>query len=87
MSELRLAVAALTEKVYVGRLTKDGTCFRDGKQDITDDFLKAVIDRFEGGGEITSSAGERWIVAIRKVKSASKPEAHETACEPPNAKS
>lgn len=68
MSDLRLAVAALTQNVYVGRLTKDGQNFRDGKQDITNDFLKAVIDRFEGGGEITSSTGEKWLVAVRKVK-------------------
>ncbi len=80
-SKLRLAVAALTENVYVGRVNKAGDSFLDGKQDVTNDFLKAVIDRFEGGGEITSSAGERWIVAIRKVKSASKPEAHETGAD------
>lgn len=78
-NELRLAVAALTEKVYVGRLTEDGTCFRDGKQDITNDFLKAVIDRFEDGGEITSSTGETWVIAVRKIKSASKQKSnHET---------
>lgn len=70
MSELRLAVAALTEKVYVGRLTKDGQSFRDGKQDITNDFLKAVIDRFEHGGEIISSSGEKWVIAVRKVAEA-----------------
>jgi hypothetical protein len=70
MSNLRLAVAALTEKVYVGRLTKDGTCFRDDKQDITSDFLKAVIDKFSGGGEITSSDGSKYVIAVRKVRAA-----------------
>lgn len=38
---LRLAVAALTQKAYVGRVSKDGTRFLDGKQDVTNDFLKA----------------------------------------------
>jgi len=66
---LRLAVAALTDNVYVGRLTKDGTCFLDSKQDITSDFLKAVIDRFEGipDAEIRSSDGTLWKISITKV--------------------
>ncbi len=67
MRDLRLAVAALTARVYVGRLTKDGKCFRDGKQDITSDFLKAVIDRFSNGGTITSSSGETYEVTVRPV--------------------
>jgi hypothetical protein len=65
---LRLAVAALTQNVYVGLLTKDGKCFTDSKQDITSDFLRAVIDRFSGDANtIRSSTGELWKISVRKV--------------------
>jgi hypothetical protein len=62
---LRLAVAALTQQVYIGRVNKAGDSFLDGKQDVTSDFLKAVIDRF-GVGETTirSSSGKTYIVKV-----------------------
>jgi len=70
VANLRLAVAALTQNVYVGRVNKAGTLFLDGKQDITSDFLKAVIDRFSGGADtIRSSDGEIYKVTVELVKS------------------
>lgn len=69
MKPLRLAVAMLTQKIYVGRVTKDGLCFTDGKQDITNDFLKAVIDRFGDGAthSIRVSDGTDYTVTVTKV--------------------
>lgn len=66
-SKLRLAVAALTENVYVGRVNKAGDTFLDGKQDVTNDFLKAVIDRFGGKqSTIRSSDGDLWELVMKK---------------------
>jgi hypothetical protein len=48
---LRLAVSAFSQRAYVGRVNKAGDCFLDGKQDVTSDFFKAVIDYF-GGHEV-----------------------------------
>jgi hypothetical protein len=68
MSKLRLAVAALTQSVYVGRVNKAGNCFLDGKQDVTNDFLKAVIDRFAENEEtIRCSDGIQYKVIVTRV--------------------
>jgi hypothetical protein len=65
---LRLAVAALTKNVYVGRVSKDGRTFTDGKQDVTSDFLKAVVDRFEGVEHtIRVDDGTSYTVMVTKV--------------------
>lgn len=48
---LRLAMSAFGQRAYVGRLNKAGDHFLDGKQDVTSDFFKAVIDYF-GGHEV-----------------------------------
>lgn len=64
---LRLALG-LTNHVYIGRLTKDGMCFRDGKQDVTTDFYKAVVDRFCDGEEehtIRCSDGREWLIKVQ----------------------
>ena len=69
MAKLRLAVGALSQNVYVGRVNKVGDSFLDGKQDVTSDFLKAVIDRFTNGDDtIRCSDGTIWKVSIRKAK-------------------
>lgn len=65
---LRLAVAALTKNVYVGRISKDGRTFMDGKQDVTSDFLKAVVDRFLGVSHtIRVSDGKEYTVFVQEV--------------------
>lgn len=66
----RLAVAALSQKAYVGRVSKDGTRFLDGKQDVTNDFLKAVVDRFLGSETtITVSDGKAYKVVVTEIQS------------------
>jgi hypothetical protein len=65
---LRLAVSAFGQRAYVGRVNKAGNCFLDGKQDVTSDFFKAVIDCF-GGYEvvITGDSGRKWKVRCELV--------------------
>lgn len=42
---IRLGLSPLSERVYAGRVQKDGKVWRAGQQwDVTTDFLKAVID-------------------------------------------
>lgn len=65
---LRLAVAALTGNVYAGRVSKDGRTLTDGKQDVTSDFLKAVVDRFEGVEHIIRvSNGKQYKVMVTEI--------------------
>jgi hypothetical protein len=67
---LRLAVGALTDHIYVGYINKAGNSFLDGKQDVSSDFYKTVIDRFIWRGKpytIQSSSGESYEVTVRRV--------------------
>lgn len=43
---LHLGVGPLTGRVYVGKLLKDGLTWAAGKQDVTADFLAAVVEKF-----------------------------------------
>jgi hypothetical protein len=65
---LRLAVAALTRNVYIGRIDKSGLNFLDrGKQDVTSDFLRAVIDRFEGPPSCIANSKGVFRVTVEKI--------------------
>lgn len=60
---LRLAISALGKRAYVGRTNKAGNAFLDGKQDVTSDFFKAVIDYFgEYEVVIEGDSGRQWRV-------------------------
>jgi hypothetical protein len=66
---LRLAISGLGRRAYVGRVNKAGNCFLDGKQDVTSDFFKAVIDYFDGHEqEIVGTSGRKWLVRCVEVK-------------------
>jgi hypothetical protein len=69
LSKLRLAISALTKTAFVGRVNKTGDCFLDGKQDVSSDFFKAVIDYF-GGCEavIKEASGDRWKIRCVKMR-------------------
>jgi hypothetical protein len=73
-TKLRLAVSALARRVYVGRVNKSGDAFLDGKQDVTSDFFKAVIDYFEEGKEIVASDGAKWKVSCVPIPSSTSSE-------------
>jgi hypothetical protein len=67
-AELRLGISALGRRAYVGRLNKAKTCFLDGKQDVTSDFFKAVIDYFDGHEVvIEGDSGRRWTVRCQLI--------------------
>lgn len=51
-SRLRVGMAALSKRIYVGRILKDGVTWRDGKQDVTSDVLKSFVDFVTPGFEI-----------------------------------
>lgn len=67
MKNLRLGLGGITDNVYVGRVNKAGTEWLD-KQDITNDFLACVIDKFvDNETTITSSTGEKFSVVVAKM--------------------
>lgn len=53
---IRVATAVLSERIYAGRLTKDGSCFKEPRYDVTSDVLVAIRDKVGIGNEIEVSA-------------------------------
>lgn len=56
-SRLVVGIAALSNRIFVGRLCKDGRTWKEGKQDVTSDILKAIIQYVEPGHEIDVNVG------------------------------
>lgn len=50
---IRVATAALSGRIFAGRLTKDGTGFKEPRYDVTSDVLVAVKDKIGIGHEVT----------------------------------
>jgi hypothetical protein len=56
-------------RVYAGRLNKKGDAFLDGKQDVTSDVLKAVIDKIKPGNieTVTVDGVPVFEIEVRRV--------------------
>ena len=50
---IRVATAVLSERIFAGRLTKDGTGFKEPRYDVTSDVLKSVKDKIGIGNQVT----------------------------------
>lgn len=49
---IRVATAALSNRIFAGRPTKDGMGFKEPRYDVTGDVLRAVRDMIGVGNEI-----------------------------------
>ncbi len=69
MAKITIACAALSGRIYAGRVNKAGTAFLDGKQDVTSDVLKAVIDKVKPGHveTVTVDGAPRYEIEVREV--------------------
>jgi len=65
----RIATAALTGRIYMGRTNKEGNAFTGQKKDVTSDVLKAVIDKaaFHGGSFEVEGGSEKWLVTVARA--------------------
>lgn len=68
LDNIRLAKSALNDTIYIGVLNKNGDTWID-KKDITDDFLRAVIARWNGFEEtITSTIDKKeYKISIKET--------------------
>ena len=67
LDKVRLSMSALTEEIFVGTLSNDGKSFKH-KKNITNDFIKALID-WGGGYRRTITAGDKkWEVTVKELK-------------------
>lgn len=81
MSKLRIATAAMSGRIYAGRVNKDGTSFLDGKVDVTSDVLRAVIDKVTPGHVISVEVDgvPKYEIEVRELPASEKVGAGETA--------
>ncbi|MBD1602276.1 DUF7446 family protein [Pseudomonas typographi] len=66
---IRLGVTALNGRIIAGFENATGTQITEGsRQDVTSDFMKALIDKAEhhGGTFEIAGAGEKWDVIVKK---------------------
>ncbi|MFW6026185.1 MAG: DUF7446 family protein [Candidatus Woesearchaeota archaeon] len=76
LEDIRLAKSALTDNIYIGKIKDNNYEWKGEKKDVTNDFIKAVIDRFEGYREVIESQNNDKYYMI-EVKEISKKEANE----------
>lgn len=70
-SPIRLAVTALTGLVVAGKAKASGSGFLlSSVQDVTSDFMKAVVEKAEhhGGSFIIRGDSKRWKVTVVAVE-------------------
>ena len=69
MKNLRIATAALSGRIFAGRVNKAGDIFLDGKIDVTSDVLKAVIDKVTPGyiATVEVDGKPKYEIEVREV--------------------
>lgn len=74
-SPIRVATAVLSERIFAGRLTKDGSGFKEPRYDVTSDVLKAIHDKVGMGNEVgvVVNGVEQFRIAILPPQSADTP--------------
>ncbi len=67
---IRVAAAAISGRIFAGRISKDGRNFIGKKIDVASDVWKAVVDVIEPGHEMTITADgkPRYAISVREIK-------------------
>lgn len=71
LDDIRIAHSALTDKVYAGVIVSEKNkkqILWKKKCDVTNDFIHAVINRWENQTEKISSGENEWEITVKKVK-------------------
>lgn len=67
LNEIRIGHASLSDKIYAGVLSKDKRTWLH-KIDVTNDFISAVLGRWNGKREILEDEnGRKFEIAIREL--------------------
>ena len=69
MSKIRIATSALTKRVYLGKVSKDGLDFIGNPTDVTSDVIKAIIDKVGvGGTDVVHVDGKpKYEISVKEV--------------------
>lgn len=70
-SRLVVGLAALSERIFVGRLCKDGKTWREGKQDVTSDVLNSVVKLVQPGYALYVKVNgvPKYRIIVEEIKS------------------
>ena len=69
IKDIHITKSAIGDKIYVCTISKKNPCLMLQKEDRTNEFLRAVIDRWEGYEEtISNDKGEKFKISCKKVK-------------------
>ena len=82
-SRLVVGLAALSERIFVGRLCKDGRTWREGKQDVTSDVLDSVVKLVQPGYalEVKVNGVPKYRISVEEIKSSENVDVHPRADE------
>lgn len=67
LEKVTLGHSELTDKVFAGITNKKGDRWLQ-KVDVTNQFIHAVISRWENQKEVIESGKDRWEITVRKIK-------------------
>jgi hypothetical protein len=67
MKGFRLAKSSITDNVYIGKVKANGIEWQGEKTDVTNDFIKAVIERWNGYSERISDGKKTYEVTVREI--------------------
>lgn len=69
MGNLRVAMAALSHRIYAGYPSKDGMSFRGPRHDVTSDVLKAISEYVGIDQEktVTVDGVPQFVIAVRSM--------------------
>lgn len=68
LGKLRLGLTALGERICIGTPNKDNISFKES-HDVTNDFIKAVIDWGAGySRKISCTDGTQYKITVEKIK-------------------
>jgi len=66
VSARRMGLSPLSGKVFIGRINQAGNAFAGAKTDVTNDFLRLVIEKaeFHGGTFEIEGGDKKWTVTV-----------------------
>lgn len=67
LDNIRLGHSSLTDKIYAGILVPSKQPSWKHKVDVTNDFITAVINRWENKSENISSGNDEWEITVKKL--------------------
>jgi hypothetical protein len=70
MADLHIATSPLTNRIFVGRVAKNGFTWKEGKQDLTHEACGAVAEHVFKNGEpveVSVNGQKKWKITVQDI--------------------